>query len=178
MSVTKRSKTVKGRATKTTPGDLAEHLAAVFYHPETPADLYNLLLDWVGGREAAHLNRLRETPAYAGHLRQILDLRAEAGGGAGAKAPPDASDLEARAASLTPGEARALCEDFARRLAGRDEEDAADLLTLLTAATFKRDPADREALLLAAQAAFMPMMPGAVAAVDALVSGRLEAWRG
>jgi hypothetical protein len=155
-------------------GDLAEMLSAVMRHPEMPDELYNSIGDWLN--DSFHDGLQVSDPSFV--------ARALRNAGAGSEAPagtPDAAAdyLETRAASLAPDEARALCEDFAFRHAGgaEDEADIADLLLLLTAAAFKREMDDREGLLLAARAAFMPYIGAAVGAVDALVAGRLEAWR-
>ncbi len=163
-------------------GDLAELISAVMRHPDLPADLYNDLGDRLN--DLFHDGLQVSEPWFV--RRALTNAGAEAGAHAetpDAEAPdatPDAADyLEARAASLTPDEARALCEDFAFRHAGDsdDESDVADLLLLLTAAAFKREMDDREGLLLAARAAFMPYIGAAVGAVDELIGARLEAWR-
>jgi hypothetical protein len=156
-------------ATAENHGDLAELLAAVMSHPDTPGEVVNAVADTLCGL------RDRDGLADAEVIRRAL---------ANADAPGAAEDagavaqlLEARAASLTPAEVRALCEDLAYRHGG-DEEDAADFLAVLTAAVYRRETGDREGLLLAARAGFMPVIEAASSAVDSLILKRLEVWRG
>jgi hypothetical protein len=58
--------------------EVAWHLAALMRDPATPAELYNLLLDWSGEREVAYLNSLRGQTAYADHLLRVLNWHASA----------------------------------------------------------------------------------------------------
>jgi hypothetical protein len=158
-------------------GDLAELVSAVMRHPETPNELYNSIGDWLN--DSFHDGLQVSEPWFVARALQNAGAESETPAEA-PDATPDAADyLETRAAVLTPEEARALCEDFAFRHGGgaEDESDIADLLLLLTAVAFKREMDDREGLLLAARAAFMPYIGAAVGAVDALIAGRLEAWR-
>jgi hypothetical protein len=171
MSETKGIKTEKGRATTSTAnhGDLAELLAAVMAHPDTPGAVVNDIADTLCGLRDK--DRLTDAEVIR---RALRNAPREPGAGAGAGPP----DLETLASTLTRDEVRGLCEDYAYRLGGRDEDDSADVLTLLTAFTFTREMTAREGFLLEARAAFMPFLRGPVDAVDALILKRLEVWRG
>lgn len=90
---------------------------------------------------------------------------------------PDARDVAALAASLTFKDIEAAARRLVT-LATADDADAGDLLTVLAALAYSREPGLADALYLAARVWAMPFISPANEAADAFVRDAIRGARG